>query len=858
MMRGPLANKWQQRAVRLQESSRKLRSFFDSTSQEHRQRAQKWKRKVDGKEARLEEAKRRGQEQAENDQKQRDDRLDKAIQRIHQRRASQMPIGEELASLKEAEADEEDGSEASSDEIWEPIRGSVSVEKDARAKLFSCVVSRLKRTKRQEHRAMKVRQKQRDAFKEMPEAEQKFIIEVCQLYQDNGFVIVGQLVRALSELGLRGKTSAEKTAVDNAVKQCIAPLLISNKQSAPVSLVITEDATKRHAVHAHHGKAVALQVPDPAQSGLLKGMSTTALVAAGRFKANAPSMARRPSIQHGRLDDYDGGSHGLPGHHGQRLRRRRASAEFFAESAEMSIQIEDFCGVVVPAAREALLDERADDHFDKFLDTMDDDKGLTITVKEFRKLCKRLELEESFVEAEVQKLLPTHAPEPKAPTESGLGALEGLAQGIWDRHQTKEKAKGAPVIMTHSEKKRKASRRASLKAKEVPVGPRHVLELAAREAAVELDFQTTHELLIGLEEKTERLARRREWDIKAKMGLADDVFWTFRTELIKLHTLFTLYDADNSGYLSQEEVRWMLKRIGLQPYSTSGKVGIARICDHVFKEVNQEGNGDLDFMRFLGLMKILRMHQRSCRQFVMKQVFESRDQDKDGHLQPDEFLEALEAVEMIKSKEESDFAVRMTQMMDTDGSGAINFEEFQVLGQLLEEQGWSKEHEKHLKLGKKLGFEVEQLAAYQWAFDQMDSDGNGTLSMDEVAAALQVFMIRPPTDKELSNVFFTLDSRYDGGKVGFAEFLNLMRLAQEVMPSELPFTLSEVPEEKQRDILRMFPIAESYIRNLELGELLETVSNFLGIAVDTNLKDLPTPIKNVRKLMEYSRNMAKR
>jgi len=105
-----------------------------------------------------------------------------------------------------------------------------------------------------------------------------------------------------------------------------------------------------------------------------------------------------------------------------------------------------------------------------------------------------------------------------------------------------------------------------------------------------------------------------------------------------------------------------------------------------------------------------------------------------------------------------------------------------------------------------------------------------------------------------------IDKNFDG-TVEFPEFLHLMALVQArkgIFGREEPFSLLEVPPEKQRDILRFFPISETYIRSLELGELLETVSNFLGLKVDENLKELEEPVKSVRQLLEYARKQAKR
>jgi len=365
------------------------------------------------------------------------------------------------------------------------------------------------------------------------------------------------------------------------------------------------------------------------------------------------------------------------------------------------------------------------------------------------------------------------------------------------------------------------------------------------------DFDAVHGILSFVEEHTDRRRRATERSIRDKTGMSDRMFWQYRGELIKLYDTFNLYDVDHSGFLSHDEVKMLLKRIGLQPYNEN----MSKVVDRVLRSCDADGSGELNFEEFISLMDGVRVYQRSSRQQKLRKEFCNFDVDRSGQLEPKELVACLHAAGLLNAKDQQTVALRMAEEFDGDSTGGISFEELEDLTQHIVERVFTEANDRNLAAARALGFDTTKTAEYQYAFDQLDHDSSGSLSVEEIATALRGLMIRPPSVEELQGTFKTIDANSDGNVV-FAEFCQLMKIVGQgkgMFSREAPFTLKDVPADKLRDILRIFPIADSYINNLEPSELLENVSNFTGLELNQNLRELPTPIRNARQLLERVR-----
>merc|ERR1712194_1000803 len=170
--------------------------------------------------------------------------------------------------------------------------------------------------------------------------------------------------------------------------------------------------------------------------------------------------------------------------------------------------IEDFCTEVVPAVRMELHDERTDEHFHAFMVSLADGQSVSIAPHQFKELAVSLDLDPDVVHIAMTAL-------PKAPSDG--------TKKVTGKHRREN------AVHSHE--------------------------------PVELDFDAVHNMLMHLEEQTERVKRKRERKILATTKISEIVFWTYRHELLLLFDTFNKFDADHSGFLSHEETKQLLKKL---------------------------------------------------------------------------------------------------------------------------------------------------------------------------------------------------------------------------------------------------------------------------------------------------------
>lgn len=295
----------------------------------------------------------------------------------------------------------------------------------------------------------------------------------------------------------------------------------------------------------------------------------------------------------------------------------------------------------------------------------------------------------------------------------------------------------------------------------------------------------------------------------------------------------------------------LLKRVGMQPY-TAGSSGA------VNEFLRSTGSDEVDFRQFLALVELLRGCQRDLRRHRLKEHFRRCDRNANGQLEPQELVNCLQSAGLVPTRAHQDMALNLAREFD-EGTGGIGFREMEELAQRVVEHVFSEETERNLQAARELGFDAQRTSEFQIAFDQLDVDGTGALSIEEIAASLKDFMARPPSVEEVAMIFESIDDNCDGS-VTFGEYLTLMKIVSEgkgLFAREDTFTLKSVPPDKLRDILRCFSLAEAYIQHLEPQELLENVSNFTGFDANQNLRDLPNPIRNPRQLLDRMKHQEK-
>jgi len=404
------------------------------------------------------------------------------------------------------------------------------------------------------------------------------------------------------------------------------------------------------------------------------------------------------------------------------------------------------------------------------------------------------------------------------------------------------------------------------------------LEFAAA-SEQRLDFETLHSKLLRLEELAGRAASTREREVAAASNMTMAFFHQHRAEFLWMFTIFQQYDADRSGYLIHSEAKRLLKHIGLEPYNPVS----AAMIDGLLKEIDQDGNFEVDFREFLLLVNLARSHLQKRRKRHLLGAWKELDVDRYGRLSMHLLVPGLASAGLLNSRAEYALAQSFMDeswdlssfffeddllpsqkriMRSRDDAGSIYFAGFSLFYQQVAERLACIQGERIMSSAKSMGFTMEALSEIQETFDTLDTDGSGSLNKDELKQALNPLLMIPPSPDDVDEILNLIDND-SNGLVDIREFLCLLRLL--VTPGGglakrvKPFTIRhDVPVLSQREILKMFRISESYVNECEPADVLEMCCNFLTLGADYDLKQLPKPVSNGRQLRDLAAAQADR
>ncbi|CAI2356165.1 unnamed protein product [Caenorhabditis sp. 36 PRJEB53466] len=140
-----------------------------------------------------------------------------------------------------------------------------------------------------------------------------------------------------------------------------------------------------------------------------------------------------------------------------------------------------------------------------------------------------------------------------------------------------------------------------------------------------------------------------------------------RKELKEYRQLFNMFDTDGSGAIGNEELKQAMISIGLH----ANKAEI----DNVIKEVDADGNGEIDFEEFCACMKKSQNIVKSTNEELIRECFEVFDQDRNGIITENEFK--------YIAKEFGDFddelAEKVFRELDVSANGHLSADQFATI-----------------------------------------------------------------------------------------------------------------------------------------------------------------------------------
>ncbi|KAK0407528.1 hypothetical protein QR680_019243 [Steinernema hermaphroditum] len=148
-------------------------------------------------------------------------------------------------------------------------------------------------------------------------------------------------------------------------------------------------------------------------------------------------------------------------------------------------------------------------------------------------------------------------------------------------------------------------------------------------------------------------------------SIEKDVQYT-KEELSEFRALFSMLDTDGSGALGNDELKQAVQRLGLQIRSEE--------IDDLIKEVDADGNGEIDFEEFCICMKKSQTlaSAKTSNEEVIRQCFEVFDQDRNGLISENEFKFIAKEIGGYSDL----LAEYVFSQLDISGAGTITADQF--------------------------------------------------------------------------------------------------------------------------------------------------------------------------------------
>eukprot|EP00794_Sanderia_malayensis_P020358 gene20358-22366_t len=141
--------------------------------------------------------------------------------------------------------------------------------------------------------------------------------------------------------------------------------------------------------------------------------------------------------------------------------------------------------------------------------------------------------------------------------------------------------------------------------------------------------------------------------------------------LRELKEAFSLFDPKDKGSISCEDLGYVMKSLGQNPTEKE--------ITTMIKEVDVDGNGEIDFAEFIQMMD-KQMRGRNINE-ELYEAFQVFDCNRNGRISPFELKTTMRNLGQELTEEQ---LLLMMREADCNGDGVIDFEEFKTLVHNLE------------------------------------------------------------------------------------------------------------------------------------------------------------------------------
>ncbi|KAL4238012.1 Calmodulin-3 [Mactra antiquata] len=320
---------------------------------------------------------------------------------------------------------------------------------------------------------------------------------------------------------------------------------------------------------------------------------------------------------------------------------------------------------------------------------------------------------------------------------------------------------------------------------------------------------------------------------------------------------FALFDKDGDGTINSSELGTAMRAMGVNP--TQGEL------DGMIKEVDQDGNGTIDFKEFCEMME-KKLEESGDQEEEMREAFKVFDKDGSGTISAEELRHVMVNMGEQLTEEEVE---EMIKEADSDGNGEIDYHGrycfpnmilpkvssrfFDMKSNKPEQIGFAGkyllQHNYLQRTLEKLGQMIKsQFAAtkqqpqpvnnMQALFQMIDPGGNGIITADKLRRVSEEWGLGFSED-EIQNMIKEADPS-GRGFVNFKEIDNLMET-------------SKVAMEAEEKLLGGIEEAFEYFDPGQLGRIK---SIDLGSALRmANVNPTPQDVRDLLKKLGYPRTI---
>jgi Ca2+-binding EF-hand superfamily protein len=273
------------------------------------------------------------------------------------------------------------------------------------------------------------------------------------------------------------------------------------------------------------------------------------------------------------------------------------------------------------------------------------------------------------------------------------------------------------------------------------------LTICRRPDEDEIQFDRFEQLFSRLAQGSNRIRNQRQDKIANDEGLNEAEIAAHKNEILVLYDSFCRADIDSSGKLSKHEVRGMILEHGLMPKDAAAYNRMISDADNIF------GGKDLTFRDCLVLFRRVRADQERNSEAELGELFKLYDRDLSGELNMVEISAVLSDYGLTpRCREDQEAIKQLLDEIDADGSGTFEFPEFLKLIQRIEERMQALQFQREAVVAKTLGYSPAQVLELRDCFCMLDTDGSGSLGVDELREVLDAIRINKTSDqlKELT------------------------------------------------------------------------------------------------------------